>query len=71
MFEVDELMVMLFCFVFWMIFGNFFLITFVSPFLYSKFKKKYPRGFLRHSLYFIGLIKMHCYPDFFQRKFIE
>ncbi|MDD5007038.1 MAG: type IV conjugative transfer system protein TraL [Syntrophorhabdaceae bacterium] len=72
MFEVDELMVILFNFVFWLVFGNFFLITlFLCPYLYSRAKKKYPRGFLRHLLFFAGLLKLHGYPHYFQKVFIR
>jgi len=72
MFEIDEIMVIFFNIVFWLIFGNFFLITlFLCPYFYSKAKKKYPRGFLKHLLFYIGLIKLNGYPLFFEKEFIE
>ena len=72
MFEVDELVVFLLFFVLWLSFGKLFIIPmFVGTYLYSKTKKKYPRGFFRHLLYFSGLIKIHDYPHYFERRFIE
>jgi len=72
MFEIDELMIILFLIVFWLIFGYvFFILLFICPYLYSKTKKKYSRGFFKHILYILGLIKFHGYPIHFEKKFIE
>ena len=65
-------MVIMFCFTFWLVFGNFFLIAlFFCPYLYSKAKKKYPRGFLKLVLYQMGFIKLNGYPNYFMKTFIE
>jgi hypothetical protein len=49
----------------------FFPLPFLAVYFYSKAKKRYPRGFLRHLLYFIGLIRFKGYPDYTQKEFSE
>ena len=49
----------------------FWALPFVVVWGYSKLKKKYPRGFLNHITYFIGITKLEGYPDFFEDKFTE
>jgi len=44
---------------------------FVIPWVYSKAKRKYPRGFLKHCLWFAGLVKIKGYPEYFEKKFSE
>jgi len=51
--------------------GPFYLVIVLLPWLYNRCKKKYPRGFLRHSLYFIGLLDLKGYPTFFEKRFLE
>lgn len=51
--------------------GPFYITMFLLPYLYSKFKKNYPRGFLRHLFYFIGLTEFKGYPSYFEKRFIE
>jgi len=71
-FETDELIIAFAFLIFALIFGYlFWLLLFVGPYLYTRLKKKYPRGFLRHVLYFIGLIRIKGYPSYFEREFIE
>jgi len=71
-FEADELGIILVFFTIAFLFGNiFYLLMFLGPYLYSKFKKKYPTGFLQHCAYFTGLAKFEFYPDSFTRTFIE
>jgi len=41
------------------------------PYLYGRLKKKYPRGFLKHCLYFAGFMKLEGYPTFFEQEFLE
>ena len=38
---------------------------------YSSVKKKYPRGFLKHMLYFLGYAKLKGYPIFNIKEFRE
>lgn len=71
-FEADELLLILMFFIFAMVFSAFFWpFVFIVPWLYGKAKKKYPRGFLKHCLYFLGLLSMKGYPSFFQKEFFE
>jgi len=71
-FESDDLVIMLIFFVFAITFGSlFWLVMFAAPYLYSKLKKRYPRGFFRHTLYFLGLIKLKGYPSYFEKEFQE
>lgn len=71
-FEADELMLILLFFVFTIVFSAWFLpFLFFAPWLYGKAKKKYPRGFLEHCLYFLGLVSMEGYPNYFQKEFFE
>jgi type IV conjugative transfer system protein TraL len=51
--------------------GPFYLMIIVQPYLYSKFKKKYPRGFMRHLFYFAGITDFKGYPSFFEKRFVE
>ena len=69
-FETDELGLLVIFFLLAMLFGSFFwILIFVGPHLYSGVKAKYPRGFLKHSLYFLGILKMKGYPLFFEHRF--
>jgi type IV conjugative transfer system protein TraL len=71
-FETDELVIVVVFLIFALIFGYlFWLLLFVGPYLYTRLKKKYPRGFLRHVLYFIGLIRIKGYPSYFEKEFFE
>ncbi|MDQ5988248.1 MAG: hypothetical protein CSYNP_04006 [Syntrophus sp. SKADARSKE-3] len=71
-FEPDELSLMCLFFVFALLFGNiFWLLMFVAPWYYGRVKRKYPRGFFRHSLYFIGITEMKGYPSYFEEEFVE
>lgn len=71
-FETDELAIILMCFVLAMLFGSLFWIgLFAGPYYYGKLKKSYPRGFLKHTLYFIGLSSLKGYPTYFEKEFSE
>lgn len=71
-FESDELLMILMFFVFSMVFsGWFFPLIIIVPWIYRKIKTKYPRGFLKHCLYFLGLISIKGYPNYFQEEFFE
>jgi len=49
----------------------FFLVLIVCAVLSRKFKAKYPRGFVRHISYFLGLLRFKKYPSFFESSFQE
>jgi hypothetical protein len=43
----------------------------IFPVIYAKLKKRYPRGFMKHALYFIGFLELRGYPTFFEKEFTE
>ena len=51
--------------------GLFWTVMLLLPWGYGRLKKRYPRGFLRHTLYFAGLTPLKGYPHFFQNRFID
>jgi type IV conjugative transfer system protein TraL len=53
--------------------GGWFLwgLVFLLPWQYARMKKKYPRGFFIHLLYFAGLVELKRYPSYFEKRFIE
>ena len=70
--DTDELCIILMFFTIAMIFGSVtWLLVVAGPWGYSSVKKRYPRGFIRHLLYFAGLIDFQKYPDFLEDEFIE
>lgn len=71
-FESDELIMILMFFILAITLGKiYFVMLIIGPYLYSKGKKSYPRGFMRHCLYFCGFSKMQGYPSYFEEEFIE
>ncbi len=71
-FESDEIGIIITFGVIALIFGSFtWLLIVAAPWYYGHVKKKYPRGFLRHTLYFAGLIRLNLYPDYFEEEFYE
>ncbi len=71
-FEMDEFGMFLITLIFALVWGGiFYLFIVVVPYGYSKTKKKYPRGFIRHLSYFAGLSKMDGYPTYFEKEFKE
>ena len=70
--ESDEFSIFLGCLVLAMTYGwQFFILMFVIPWAYSKAKRKYPRGFFKHCLWFAGLVKIEGYPEYFEKRFNE
>ncbi|EKD40831.1 MAG: hypothetical protein ACD_74C00155G0007 [uncultured bacterium] len=71
-YETDELGVLMFSLVLAFMYGNFFWLgVLLAPYFYSKTKKSKPRGFLRHILYFVGLVQFKGYPAYFDKEFRE
>lgn len=71
-FEADEVAVVLIFFIISSVFGGWsWLLCVAGPYSYLKLKKKYPKSFLKHSLYFSGLMTPKNYPSFFERTFFE
>jgi type IV conjugative transfer system protein TraL len=70
-FESDEIGVICVFGTIALIFGGFtWLLIIAAPWYYSHIKKRYPRGFLRHVLYFVGIVRLDRYPDYFEETFI-
>jgi len=70
--DSDELCIILMFFTIAMIFGSVtWILVVAGPWAYSSVKKKYPRGFIRHLLYFAELIEFQKYPGFLEDEFIE
>ncbi|MDL1977039.1 MAG: type IV conjugative transfer system protein TraL [Deltaproteobacteria bacterium] len=71
-FEADELAVMVIFFTIASLFGGWFWLSLiVGPFLYLRIKKNYPKSFIKHLLYFVGLQAPPNYPSFFEKLFLE
>lgn len=71
-FEVDELAAFILGLLLALFFGGiFWLLVILSVFLLSYTKKKYPRGYLKHFLYVLGLIGFKNTPSFFEKNFRE
>jgi len=72
-FEADELVVILFAFMIAVVFGGFigWGVFFVTPWAYSRSKRKYPSSFLKHLVYFSGLKVIEGYPNAFEKDFNE
>lgn len=47
------------------------LLVVIIPYGYQRLKKNYPRGFIKHVGYFLGVSNFKGYPSFFQQKFLE
>ena len=71
--EVDELGLFFIGLTIALMFSNYFTyaLMFFLPYIYSKVKRKYPRGFLQHIFYFLGFINLAKYPTFYEKHFIE
>lgn len=51
--------------------GWFWILVPIIPVGYSRLKRNYPRGFIKHMGYFLGIIPFKGYPSYFQQKFME
>lgn len=71
--EMDDLSIMFTFFFLAAIFRRmeFFGIALVAPYFSIKIKKKYPRGYLKHVMYFLGIIRFKGYPSSFEIHFLE
>ncbi len=71
-FETDDIGIVTALFTLAMIFGGlFWALLIAGPFFYSRVKKKYPRGFMKHLFYFCGLVRLKGYPDYFESEYYE
>ncbi len=71
-FEADEIAISFVFILVALVFGGWlsWALLIVCPYGYIRLKKTYPRGFLRHALYFLGLVEMKGYPGGFERRFL-
>jgi len=51
--------------------GVFWLLPIVSPILSTRIKRNFPRGYGKHVLYFLGILKIKGSPDAFVKEFSE
>jgi len=71
-FEPDDLAVCIISFTIASIFKGFFwFLILAGPFVYMRYKLKYPKSFLKHMLYFIGIKNLKHYPSIFYKNFNE
>jgi len=71
-FEVDELVIFLFCLTATLLYGKWMWLVFpVAMYGYIRTKRNNPRGFLKHLLYIMGFVQMKGYPEYFQKEFHE
>jgi type IV conjugative transfer system protein TraL len=71
-FETDEVATLLICFIISSLFGGWsWLLLFLGPYFYLRLKKNYPKSFIKHSLYFLGLKTPKHYPSTFEKSFCE
>lgn len=70
--ESDEVAIILTLLATAIVFGGvFWIVMLLGSFLYSRIKKKYPKGFLKHVIYFSGMKDLKHYPSAFQSEFTE
>jgi len=71
-FESDELMILFMGFVLALTVSLFFfLFAAVALFFIRRIKDKFPRGFIRHISYFLGIYRFKNAPTFFENTFNE
>jgi len=70
--ETDDLCLFFAFFTLAMIFGGVnWILAFGAPWIYSKLKRRYTKGFLVHFMFIIGLIEFKGYPIYFEKEFYE
>jgi len=47
------------------------ILVIATPVAYGRVKRNYPRGFVKHLGYFLGVMSFKGYPTYFQQKFRE
>lgn len=71
-FETDQIAITMICFVLASVFGGWaWSLVFAGPYVYTKAKRKYPQGFLKHMMYFSGIKMLPYYPGYFEQEFME
>lgn len=68
-FEMDDLILIILLFSLALIFGGiFWVLFFVVPYVMSIFKKRFPRGYVKHMIYFLGLFAFKFAPSVFENR---
>ncbi|MDA8165441.1 MAG: conjugal transfer protein TraL [Desulfobacteraceae bacterium] len=71
-FEGDELAIlMVSCGIILIFDGALTWLSLLLPVLYSRIKKRKPRGYFNHLLYIAGLVGFRGYPSYFEKEFSE
>lgn len=71
-FEQDEMISIVIGYVVGFLLGGwYYLALIVVPYVYIRFRRRMPRGFLIHMQYMSGLLTFKGYPHYFQRHFQE
>lgn len=71
-FELDELVSIVIGYIVGFLLGGWWWsCLLIIPYVYIKFRRRMPRGFLLHIQYMAGLMQFKGYPHYFQRKFGE
>ncbi len=70
--EMDEFILAFIFYTLSLIFGRYFIpLIFIGPYVYLRFKKRHPRGFVKHLFFMIGLATLKGYPIYFEKEFHE
>ena len=64
-------MFMIFVFISQSLGGVFWILVIVGPYVSTKVKRNFPRGYGSHIMYFLGLMPLKGYPSAFVKDFIE
>lgn len=51
--------------------GIFWFFPFLGSYGFTKLKREYPKDFLKHVFYFMGLTSLKGYPEYWEREFSE
>lgn len=71
-FETDTMVMIFMGFMFGNVIGGWlWLSIIVLPLVFETAKKTASRGFLKHLLYYAGLVEMKGYPSYFDKDFKE
>ena len=71
-FDLDDLLFFLFfLYIGQTVGGIFWFLVIIGPYISTKIKRNFARGFGNHFMYFLGLNPIRGYPDFFIVEFLE
>lgn len=71
-FQPDDMMIFILGVTLALLFGGwFYLLAIILPVSYMRIKKGSARGFLKHTLYYLGFVEIKGYPSSFSEEFTE